>query len=116
MTSPVLKVGPNGLPIFCPVKHRPSSPWYAQDSGSQPTGLDMDAAFVAKPTAIVVLEKLSAHPSYSYRCLDNLLVSFSVNDVNFVIVDSTLGWHGVVRSYGRRLVVTILMAPWSNKL
>jgi hypothetical protein len=55
ITSPILKTGPKCLPMFCAVKQRPSSPWYAHDSGSQPTGRDSVAVLVEKPIAMVVL-------------------------------------------------------------
>jgi hypothetical protein len=77
-----LKTGPKCLPMFCAVKQRPSSPWYAHDSGSQPTGRDKVAVLVEKPIAMVVLSysqpadsDLTARDAYSSRLLDRMRTS-----------------------------------------
>lgn len=55
IVSPVLKFGPYVFPVFVPEKALPSSPWYPQDSDSQPKGLDREGVLVAKPIATVKL-------------------------------------------------------------
>lgn len=58
ITSPVVNVGPYAFPVLWQQKDFPSSPWYAQLSGSQPGNFSSEAFRLENPIPIM-LSKLS---------------------------------------------------------
>lgn len=56
ITSPVVKVSPYAFPVLWQQKDFPSSPWYAQLSGSQPGNFSSEAFDPENPTPIMLSE------------------------------------------------------------